>query len=287
LALTLARIGSTMRSTQDFDIAPVRFATDTNIVQPVMVSSHERSGTHFLINTIAQNSEFRNDPYLNYDATPLGSFHNFNDRTAVEQFFGRLKDSNCASLVKSHFAAPFFVDDGSQFLLKHLCKTIYILRDPVDVMLSYRRLIDFFAWHEGPRRRDVVEFLRSAPEGRMLRYQHGQIATIAERWKTHVSGWLDVAERNPAHVLVVNYHDLDRDHERETKRILTFLGCSIPEAIRRPDRVTRAIFVPSVPVSAAERERIRGAILELLGPVNLSETTFPDLFRKKMELLEA
>lgn len=166
-----AQIESSMRSTYHLDIASVRVAADADISLPVMVSSHERSGTHFLINAIApqQQLQKRSLPRLRYH--PLGSFHNFNDRRAVRPFFERLEENKCASVIKSHFAAQFFVDDDGQFLLKDVCKTLYILRDPVDVMLSYCRLLNFFPWDQGPKRGDAIEFLGCAPEGRMLRYQ--------------------------------------------------------------------------------------------------------------------
>lgn len=269
-----------MRSTYNLDIDPVRFATDTDIALPILVSSHERSGTHFLINAIARNSGYRNDPYLDYDITPLGSFHNFNDQQAVRPFFSRLKENKCASVIKSHFAAQFFLDDEGHFLLRDVCKTLYILRDPVDVMLSYRRLLNFFPWDEGPKRRDVIEFLGCAPEGRMLRYQHGQIATIIERWAAHVAAWLDLAARDPAHVLVVKYEDLDLDYATEAARILAFLGCDPPKAIARPDRTLRSIFVPSAPVASKDRERLRGAIVEKLGQADNFERLFPALYRQ-------
>lgn len=277
--------GLSTRSTYNLDIDPVCFTTDTDISLPVMVSSHERSGTHFLINTIALNSSYSNDPYLDYDIYPLGSFHNFNDRKAVQPFFARLKDRRCASVIKNHFAAQFFLDDDRQFLLNGLCKTIYIVRNPVDLMLSYRRLIDFFPWDEGPKRRDIIEFLGCAPEGRMLRYQNGQIATIIERWKAHIAAWLDVAAKNPTNVMVVNYQDLDLDHATETKRILSFLGCGHPDVIARPDRITHAIFVPSAPVSLEERERLRRAIVERLGRAEDIEHLFPALYRQGLRML--
>lgn len=268
-----------MRSINKIDVDSVRFATDTDVPTPVMVCSHERSGTHFLINSIAKNSCFRNDPHLNFDFMPLGSFLNFYDRNSVKAFFCHLAEKSCASIVKSHFAAQFFFDDDNNFMLNHICKTLYIVRNPVDVMLSYHRFINYVSWHEGPKLEPTIDFLNAAPEGRMLRYQGGQIGTILERWKVHLLAWLDAATENQANVLTVKYQDLDRVHEVETKKVLSFIGIESPDFIIRPDRVVRTTYIPpNRVVSFAEREQIRKSIVEKIGYVQAIENLFPELY---------
>lgn len=270
-----------MRSFATWNIEPFRFATDTEISTPVMVCSHERSGTHFLINSIASNSAYRNNPFLNYDAVPLGSFHNFHDNREVVNFFRRLNETKCASIVKSHFAAPFFRDADQAFLLAGHCKIVYIARNPFDVMMSYHRFVLHFPWHEGPKPKRALDFLNAAPEGRMLRYQGRQIATIIERWKTHVTGWRDLAAEYPADILFLRYQDLDRTHAEETKRVLAFLGCEPPAAITRPDRYIRTIHIPATSrPSIDESELIRRAITEKIGEDRTIRHIFPELFDK-------
>ena len=44
---------------------------------PLMVCSHERSGTHFMMNSISECTEYTVSPFLNFDYMPLGSFVNF------------------------------------------------------------------------------------------------------------------------------------------------------------------------------------------------------------------
>lgn len=268
-----------MISIQTWETEPLRFAADSDISMPVMVASHERSGTHFLINSIAGNSRYRNDPHLNYDFMPLGSFHNFHDKAAVARFFERVALTNCASVIKSHFAAPFFLGDDQRLLTGGLCKIIYILRNPIEVMISYHRLIQHFAWHEGPKPKRVVDFPTAAPEGRMLRYQTGQIPTIIERWKEHLIGWLDLAAAHPDDVLVVNYGDLNSDHAGETERVLAFIGCEAPNAIVRPSRFVRTVQVPPGPApSPEETGQIHAAILDKIGDCERIARLFPALF---------
>lgn len=268
-----------MGSIAKIQIQDIRFLTDPAIAAPVMVCSHERSGTHFLMNSIARNSAFHNDPWLDYDYDPLGSFHNFHDCKAVKSLFGRLSEDKCASIIKSHFAASFFVGEENEFLLPGLCKTLYIARNPIDVMLSFRRYVEYCAWDEGPRAKSVADFFNAAPRARMLRYQSSENGSILERWKKNFLGWLDLAAANREHVLVVKYDDLDRDHANETRRVLDFLGCKAPETIARPSRFFQIIYVPPVaPLPPGERELLRRAIAEKLGFCEPVAVMFPELY---------
>ena len=145
------------------EIDSLRFASDSDIALPVMVSSHERSGTHFVINSIASNSAFRNDPHLNYDTTPLGSFHNFHD----SQWSDLLRLSLRTKMREHHqepFLAGFFLDNSGKLLLSGLCKTIYIARNPLEVMMSYHRFVNYFPWYEGPRAKRPLDFLKPHPK---------------------------------------------------------------------------------------------------------------------------
>ena len=45
---------------------------ESKIAWQVMVSSHERSGTHFLINSIAANSDYEKAPLINFDVYHTG-----------------------------------------------------------------------------------------------------------------------------------------------------------------------------------------------------------------------
>lgn len=268
-----------MRSIKTIDVDPARIIADTAISIPVMVCAHERSGTHFLMNSIANNSRFSNDPFLNYDLMPLGSVLNFYDRKEVKAFFTRLAEHNCASIVKSHFAARFFLDQDQRFMLDGIVKTLYIARNPVEVMLSYHRFINHFSWHQGPKKRLAIDFLNAAPEGQMLRYQSGQADTILERWKLHLLGWVRTAAENDANVLVIRYQDLDHDHEAVMKRILSFLGIDSPQSIRRPNGILDTIYVPQFQmVLVEEREAIRKSIVEKIGYMEAIGNLFPELY---------
>ena len=95
---------------------------------PLMVSSHERSGTHFMMNSISGCTEYTANPFLNFDYMPLGSLVNFFSKESMNKFLFSLKkishnESNnlCVnSIIKSHFPLSLIDPD------KNLCKVIYI-----------------------------------------------------------------------------------------------------------------------------------------------------------------
>ena len=43
----------------------------------LMICSHERSGTHFLMNSIANSTEYTTEPFLDFDYHHLGTAVNF------------------------------------------------------------------------------------------------------------------------------------------------------------------------------------------------------------------
>jgi sulfotransferase family protein len=270
-----------MRAIVEIKTDPVRFASDTRVSQPVMVCSHERSGTHFLINSIAKNSLHTNNPYLRYDLVPLGSFLNFHDTREVKAFFERLAQHSCASIIKCHFAASFFLGQHRRFLLDGLCKIIYIVRDPIELMLSYHRFINYFTSREGPKRSDAFDFLVTPPEGQMLRYQEAQASTILDRWQAHLLGWLKLAEENSSNVLVVKYEDLDRNHADVTRKVLSFLGLDHPDVIQRPDPIHQTVHIPNVREVPFElREKIREYISGQIDSTCMIKDLYPEVCRR-------
>ena len=59
---------------------------------PLMVCSHERSGTHFMMNSISECTEYTVNPFLNFDYMPLGSFVNFFSKESMNKFLFSLQD---------------------------------------------------------------------------------------------------------------------------------------------------------------------------------------------------
>jgi hypothetical protein len=159
----------------------------------VMVVSHERSGTHFLMNSLARGFGYASRPWidLDYHHLPL----NFHYPPSIAAALEMLAAERIASVVKSHHVVNFF--DGVLDRVLDRIVIFYIHRDPVDVMLSFWRFIHRWQWHEGPKCVDPVAFAAAQPEGQLMRYQTHQCRNMLDRWGKHVMGWHEAAQYRP------------------------------------------------------------------------------------------
>jgi len=71
----------------------------------IMVVSHERSGTHFLMNSIAKCYGYLASPWINFDYE-LGL--NFFNPATIAEFFAQFGQSHLANIVKLHHSFAFF-----------------------------------------------------------------------------------------------------------------------------------------------------------------------------------
>lgn len=201
----------------------------------VMVAAHERSGTHFVMNSLASCYGYVSQPWINFDHIP---FHiNFYWPQEVRKQLLALAAGPRRHLIKSHHQAGFFADELPR-LAEHYV-FFYVCRHPADVLLSYWRFLHHWPWLEGPKVADPLTFARSEPCGYMMRYQLRQHANLMQRWAAHVEGWLEAAAAVPR-VLVVRYEDLDAHFEEVAAGFAWGLGRP-PQALRRPPRDVNVI----------------------------------------------
>jgi hypothetical protein len=173
----------------------------------VIVVSHERSGTHFLMNAIARGYGYVADPWIDFDHNQLAV--NFFAPREVARTLAWFADQHAANVIKSHHAVDFFEPILGTLLSK--MRILYIHRDPVAVMASFSRVINEWPWREGPKRDNVLDFARAEPEGQLLRYQMKQRANMLHRWAAHVEGWTKAA-RGQRNLRVVRYDSLRDDY---------------------------------------------------------------------------
>jgi hypothetical protein len=212
---------------------------------PLMVVSHERSGTHFLMNSLARSYGYVSNPWVNLDLYPFAI--NYYLPTEIERLLVSLAKLNLASITKSHHPASFL--DGVLDSVAQHYAIFYIHRDPVDVMLSFFRFMHHWKWHEGPKLDDPVAFAQAQPEGQMMRYQLKQHQSLLHRWQSHVEGWLAAAATRPR-ITMVRYEDLRDDYATTLQRFAGVLGTS-PGDLTPPPREKDTIHVPENPAHAA------------------------------------
>ncbi len=223
----------------------------SQFVQPrpkVLVVSHERSGTHFLMNSIAKCFGYVSSPWVNFDTLTLAT--NFHSSEAIAEFFSQFQGMKLANIVKSHHPFLFFEKVFEEIAREF--HVFYIYRDPRDVMVSYWRYLNQLSWHEGPCTDSPKEFIRSTPEGNLLRYQRRQESSMVHRWRTHVESWTSgLPERFRAKVSLVRFRDLQINYEGVMRSMSPILGS--PISFERP-ALHESSILPGKGISGGYKE---------------------------------
>ena len=230
-----------------------------------IVVSHERSGTHFLMNACATCYGYVSLPWINFDARE--SILIDHSRQEIRDLLLEMVVRPMANVVKSHHTADFFTGELERLTQRYVF--LHIVRNPVDVMLSFWRFMYHFQPQDdfGPLCPDPAAFACAPPAGRMLRYQTEPAASILERWSKHVLGWHRAAQVNPR-VRLVRYEDLDSRFE-ETMGGLAPLLERPPQKLVRPARDFNVIRSgPSDPLGtgvAPDLDKLRSVCRETVG----------------------
>ncbi|HEX3700759.1 MAG TPA: sulfotransferase domain-containing protein [Phenylobacterium sp.] len=225
--------------------------------RPVMVVSHERSGTHFTMNSVAGAFGYISMPWIDLDRHQINI--NYFHPGRLEETLQKLARARPANIVKNHHEFTFFAE-----LIDTVARDyhlIYVYRHPADVLISYWRLLNTFSWVEGPRTATALEFAAAAPMARLLRYQYLQYPSMLDRWANHVSGWMAAAARNEA-INLVRYEDLAGDHAGTMTALGARLGLA-PGDLTAPSRTENVVVGGSVPFDPPPEAANRPAVAKL------------------------
>lgn len=225
--------------------------------RPILVVSHERSGTHFTMNAIGKCFDRISKPWLDLDRHHINI--NYFYPETVAQTLANLGGHRPKNLVKSHHQAAFF-----ESILARVAETwdiVYVHRHPADVLASFWRLLNTLPWAEGPKTATALEFATTPPMARILRYQFHQCPTMLDRWAQHVDGWVEVAERTGlAHV--IRYEDLAGDYEGTIGKMGERFG-QTPIGFEKPSRTENVVSAGPVPFNPSPADDNRAAVGEL------------------------
>ena len=202
----------------------LKLKIETNIKSSdlIIVNSHERSGTHFLMNSIEHCFEFyKAKPFLDLGLIRLCSLVNFYDGKSLSKFFNKLIDEKNSSIIKSHFNADFFYNLEKETLNK--IKFLFIYREPISVLKSFWIFIHNCNWYEGPKINDFNKFCFSEPSGKILGYQYRQYENFIIRYLSMINGWLKFKKINK-NVLFISYDELNSEYSNVIKKIGLFLN---------------------------------------------------------------
>jgi hypothetical protein len=120
----------------------------------VIVASHERSGTHFLINTLALNFGFA-AKHIDSDITSGADFY---IRSHFQTYLECLRHAGSGRIIKEHHHLAFF--EGMLDRLRENFVVFYVYRNPADVMCSLWRYVRDAERREGPLTETAGAFMR-------------------------------------------------------------------------------------------------------------------------------
>jgi hypothetical protein len=191
-----------------------------------IIFSHERSGTHFLMNTLGLNFGCIAKPWIDFDWTT----NPFASENILQGFKTLLSDKEL-NVVKSHHEVGFF-EDVLMFLVKHY-HVFYIYRETDEVMESMCRHLNDIKWDAGPKCKDANELGWSEPSGALMRYQKKQYPNMRARHTAHIQGWRSVPDEIKSKIIYVRYKDLNENFDNEVRKIAKRLNVNLL-GIRRP-----------------------------------------------------
>jgi len=153
-----------------------------NLEKPILVVSHERSGTHLTLNSFGEN-QCANLP--------------IDTKEVVDNF---LKEYQGNRILKSHHQSYFFED-----YVYDKYNVVYVKRDPLDVMTS------MFFYHKTnktafPQHNTIEEFVFGGPYN-PDKYSLDKSNHFLERWSKHVKSF------EGKKVTVVTYEEIVNDYD--------------------------------------------------------------------------
>jgi tetratricopeptide (TPR) repeat protein len=201
-----------------------------------MVVSHERSGTHFLMNALSHAYGYTAQPWIDLDEHAIVIDYS-NPARIAEALEVKAADW-LYGIVKSHHAVDFLRPELPRITESVLI--FYVYRDPAATMVSLWRHLNGLSWDEGPRTADPLALARAAPAGRLTRYQAKPSTTMLLRWAAHVEGWLAAAAVN-SRIVPVRYEDLESHYEPTVTSLAAIVGRAPLTPLSRPSRDVNVI----------------------------------------------
>ncbi len=207
----------------------------------IVIATHRRSGTHWTIDALRNNSPDVNDIFLTLEQ--VSSDHDSPMRLSV--FRMRLESLDGRVLIKAHDlpAATYWKrDEERAFALSLLreSQVIYTHRDGRDVMVSLYYYMQSF--DAEVKKQSFSEFIRS--ESKLDGVDSGM--SRPAYWARHAQLWLW-----QPNVLPLSYLALESDYEKSLREMTAFLGIrarrtlkpiDLPGKADKPSLVGRALW---------------------------------------------
>lgn len=226
-------------------------------MKPIIVITHERSGTHLLINCInyEKKGEFFTIGYI--PKSIEYNLENYKHYTYKDIYVNTFRKD---SVSKSHHQVQFMLDYLDLLFSKY--KVIYLKRELKDVLVSYYRFLkrdskefpEFSEWiFMNPN--DVgLNYVAPYPDPHIIIEPTNYI----DRWWLHLEGWLKYSEN----MLVLNYEDILGDFKTTKEKIENYIGKKISDNI--PDINDKSLpnFLPGKGIVGSYKEYMNDELID-------------------------
>ena len=203
--------------------------------KPILVQTHERSGTHLVINLINYENfgKFATIGYIPKQKGRTYSKKEYIDTVYKHiHVYAHMPDIVC----KSHHQVQF-MEDYIDFVLSNF-KVIYVERNIFDVLWSYYKFLFGKDREDIPTFDDWV-FMKPSEVGQKYllsseNHLHGpdphiyvEPTNYIQRWQWHKEGWLKYKDR----LLHITYEDILQNFTETKEKIEEYIGRKISDTI--------------------------------------------------------
>lgn len=219
----------------------------------ILIVTHERSGTHLLINSI----NYKN----NGDFISMGYIPPSSELFTMDKYITQVKRNvrynnyDADVVYKSHHQVEFFEDIIDELFERY--KVIYVKRNPKDVLISYYYFLNkkqnpikgfphFKDWIFMNPEKIGLSFVDENPDPHVIIQPKNYI----DRWFLHLNGWMKYKNR----FLTVEYENMLNDFNNQKIIIEDYLGQKISDNL--PDRNDKKLpnFVPNKGIIGYHKE---------------------------------
>ncbi|MFX0133292.1 MAG: sulfotransferase domain-containing protein [Candidatus Hodarchaeota archaeon] len=184
----------------------------------IVIVSHRRSGTHWIIDSIRKNSNDVSQNYFNLDQM-LESSNKYISPDEFITLLNEYKKNKLKPILKTHMTANFspFTSKKSLKIINEIIdnsKIIYVYRDGRDVMVSF--------WYY------MKKFTKNLPDfSDFIIMNNDSDPTYSnlnriEYWKEHIVGWFELTYKY-RNICLVSYEELYYTYQKTMKHIFNFL----------------------------------------------------------------